>query len=178
MRVLKFLCVIAVTNASGVFAGEKPEEKKAQVSFDGKTLVLAAEGKNPGESVKEFIPKGQKLDSWTQLASIREYSKLNDPKAIAENLVKALKLQNPRAPHQMMQNPKTGAYLVDFITWPRDGAYVEFNIFKYEKKAGGGMTAHQYALRAYKDQKKFLVDLKTLRKRLVELMAKDGLTVK
>jgi hypothetical protein len=69
-------------------AGQAPPKR---VAFDGQLLVLAWQGGNPGETVREYIPPGEKLDSWTTLASIREYPKLDDPRAVAANLVRALK---------------------------------------------------------------------------------------
>jgi len=148
---------------------------KESVRFDGRTLVLASQGDNPGEHVKEYIPADQKLDSWTQLASIRDYPKLDDPKTLASNLVRMLKAQNPQAPSRMIQNPTTGDVIVDFVTWNENGAFAEFNVFRYAKKPGGGLVAQQYAVRDYKDVRAFLKNLAPLRNRLVDLMAKDGL---
>ena len=49
--------------------------------------------------------------------------------------------------------------IVDFVTWPADPAFVEFNIFKYTRKPGGGLVAQQYALRDYQDTTGFLRSL-------------------
>lgn len=155
-------------------ADEKPLRKES-VTFDGMTLVLAAEGDNPGEHIREYIPATQTFKTWARLASIREYPKLEDPRAVAENLLRALKKQNPLAQSAIIQNPKSGEVIIDFVTWPADNAFVEFNVFKYSKKAGGGLVAQQYALREYQDQKGFLKDLKPVRTRLIEQMAKGGL---
>lgn len=176
-RLLIFPCVVAVCAPGFVYADDNPEGKKETVSFNGHTLVLAFEGENPSETVKEFLPTGQRLDSWKQLASIRKYPKLDNPKLVAENLVRVLKQQNPEAPHQLTQDPKTGAVVVDFVTWPRNQAFVEFNVFKYMKTDGGGLVAHQYALRNYDEQEKFLRQLKPLRARLVKLMTEKGLAI-
>src|SRR5262249_11159772 len=54
-------------------AEQKSTPQKESVEFDGQKLFLASEGKNPGETVKEFVPEGDDLKSWTRLASIREY---------------------------------------------------------------------------------------------------------
>ena len=145
------------------------------MSFDGQTLVLAWQGGNPGETVREYIPVGEKLESWTKLASIREYPKLDEPRAVAANLVRALKQQNSAAQSAMIENPATGEVIVDFVTWPADRAFVEFNIFKYARRPGGGLIAHQYALRDYQDTTAFLRGLRPVRERLVGLMAKEGL---
>jgi hypothetical protein len=154
---------------------EKSPPKKESVTFDEKRLYLAVEGDNPGETVKEYLPEGQKLDSWEQLASIREYAQLDDPKAVAENLVRLLKQQNPSAPHQLVQKQDTREVMVDFVTWPADVSFVEFNVFKYSKKKDGGLIAQQYALRNYSDPQKFLRELKPVRERLVKLMGDEGL---
>src|SRR5258708_22230077 len=109
MRHLMILLVCATASATCLWcAEEKVTPMEESVSFDGVTLWLASTSENPGEQRKEYLPDGQKFASWTKLASIREYPKLNDPRAVAENLVPALKQQNPRAPSSIIQNPKTG----------------------------------------------------------------------
>lgn len=145
------------------------------IVFDGQLLVLAWQGGSAGETVREYVPPGETLGSWTKLASIREYPKLDEPRAVAANLVRALKQQNPAAQSAMIENPATGEVIVDFVTWPADRAFVEFNIFKYARRPGGGLVAHQYALREYQDTTGFLRSLRPVRERLVGLMAKEGL---
>lgn len=146
-----------------------------RVTFDGQVLVFAWQGGVAGETAREYIPAGEKLESWTKLASIREYPKLDDPRAVAANLVRALKQQNPAAQSAIIENPTTGEVIVDFVTWPADRAFVELNVFKYSRKPGGGLVAQQYAVRDYQDTTAFLRGLKPVRERLVGLMAKEGL---
>jgi hypothetical protein len=75
----------------------------------------------------------------------------------------------------MIENPATGEVIVDFVTWPADHAFVEFNVFKYARRAGGGLIAQQYALRDHQDTTAFLRGLRPVRERLGGLMAKEGL---
>ena len=145
------------------------------VVFDGMRLKQAATGATTVERWREFVPDGEPIARWTRLASIREYPTHPDPKALAMGLLQALKKQNPEAPSSIIQHPATGEVIVDFITWPPDRAFTEFNLFRYGKRDGGGVVAQQYALRAYGDAGDFLRGLKAERKRLVELMAKEGL---
>jgi hypothetical protein len=145
------------------------------VAFDGKRLVHAAEGGTPVERWREFVPEGEAIARWTRLASIREYPGHTDPKALAEGLLRALKQQNPDAPSSIIRHPATGEVIVDFISWPPDRAFTEFNLFRYGKRDGGGVIAQQYALRVYGDATAFLRGLKAERVRLVALMAKEGL---
>jgi len=145
------------------------------VTFDGKRLVHAAEGKTPVELWREFVPPGEKLDRWTKLASVREYPTHRDPKALAGELVRALKQRYPGAPFALFENASTGEVIVDFVAWPDDRAFTEFNLFRYGKRDGGGVVAQQYAIRVYGDAGDFLRGLKAERPRLVDVMAKDGL---
>jgi hypothetical protein len=165
------LCAVVLAAVPGLSAIQE------SVSFDGQRMVLAARGENPGETVREYIPPDQKLESWTRLASIREYPRLNDAKAVVANMLELLKRQNPQARSATVENAKTGEVVVDFVTWPPDESFVEFNVFRYGPREGGGLVAHQYALRDYTDPKGFLRRLKPLRLRLVRLMADQGLTV-
>lgn len=172
MRLL-LAAVCSVCIASAARAADAPSPLAQQsIRFDGNEMVLAWQGENPGETIKEYIPAGQKLDSWTKLASIREYSDLDDPKALAGALLRRLKEQYPQSRSSIIENPETGEVIVDFVVWPADASFVEFNVFKYQKQAAGGVVAEQYALREYQDQEEFLKGLRPVRARLVALMTK------
>jgi hypothetical protein len=148
-----------------------------RVRFDGATLFLAWQGDTPVGSVKEYILDGGRLQSWTKLASIREFVKPDDPKAMAADLLGVVKQQNPGSQGAAFVDTTTGAVVVDFVTWLPDRSFVEFNVFKFTKKEGGGLLGQQYAVRAYRDITSFMEGLKSLRSRLVELMFKTGLEV-
>jgi hypothetical protein len=171
------IIVCAVMFAVGIVAhSEEPVVKQKEfVRFDGKTFALAWENSKPDEIVKEYISDGEKLESWTKLASTREYPKFNDAMALASNLLQTLKKQNPNTPSSIVKNEKTGEVMVDFIAMSPDNSFVEFNIFKYGPRPGGGVLAQQYALRAYKDITTFLKGMKPERVRLLEIMATTGL---
>lgn len=145
------------------------------LAFDGTRLVRAAEGTTPAERWREFIPAGEKLERWTKLASIREYPTHTDARALAGELVRMLKRGYPDAPSSIIENRSTGEVIVDFVVWPQDRAFTEFNLFRYGKRDDGGVVAQQYALRVYGDATAFLRALKAERARLVDLMAKEGL---
>jgi hypothetical protein len=176
---MAFLTSISMMGLCALVWALAPEHRTApppeSVTFDGQTLIFAAQSENQGETVREYIPAGQRLESWTRLASIREYPNLNDPKAVVANLIQALKQQNPQARSAVAENRESGEIVVDFVTWPPDESFVEFNVFKYSRTEGGGLIAHQYALRDYEDPKGFLRGLKPVRARLVKLMAEEGL---
>jgi len=177
---MRKFCMISVLVLSFNVAahGDQPENAPAKaVRFDGETLPLAFEQVNQDESLAEYIPRGQSLERWTQLAAIRRFRDRRDPAAAVGALARSLKETNPLAPSKVLENPRTGEAMIDFVTWPESGEFVEFNIFKYRKAADGTLVAEQYALRAYEDTETFLRQLRPVRERLVELMAREGLQV-
>lgn len=175
MRMLLALAVLVAFGNTLAQADEPAAVAKKSVRFDGQTLLLAFEQSSDTESLEEFIPEGESLERWAHLAAIRRYENLHDPAPIVKMMAKRLKEKNPQAPFSIIENPTTGAVVIDFVTWPEDDSFAEFNIFKYSKRAGGGLVAEQYALRAYEDWQDFLKSLRPVRERLVDLMAKDGL---
>lgn len=172
MSILRGAVAILLLFAGSLCAAEKP-----MVTFDNRELYLASEEKNDSVRLKEFIPKGETLDHWTRLAGLFEYPRDNDVKAVVGRFVQAIKQANPDAQSAVIENPQTGDVIIDFVTWPSNHAFVEFNVFLYSKKSGGGLLAKQYAVRAYGDPTEFLKKLKTERTRLVELMAKGDFRV-
>ena len=148
-----------------------------QVTFDGQKLKLAFDADSEGDTIKEYIPNGQTLKKWTKLASIRGYPQLNDAHELAAAVVREVEEKNPKADAHLTQNEETGETVIDFVVWPEDKSFVEFNVFKFHKIEDGGIVSEQYAVREYKEPEKFVRELAPLRERLVEKMTSDGLQV-
>lgn len=146
-----------------------------QITFDGQKLKLAFDATSEGDTIKEYIPDGEKLQKWTKLASIREYPKLNDAHELAAAVIREVEEKNPKADAHLKQNEETGETVIDFIVWPEDKSFVEFNVFKFKKNEDGGVASEQYAVREYKEPEKFVQELAALRERLVEKMTEGGL---
>lgn len=155
-----------------------PEEEKKpakRVTFDGQTFDLAFAKSDSVVTTEEYLPAGQNLQAWTQMASIRVFHQQDDPKQAVDGLAKLLARQSPPPPQNITTDSDSGAVMIDFVMFAPDKSFVEFNIFKYSKRAEGGLLAEQYAIREYKDTLNFLVDLKPLRDRLVQFMSAEGL---
>lgn len=177
---ITFSMFVAAARADEPTATDEPSSgamPKETVTFDGHKLVLAYEARDEdGDAIKEFIPADEDLDSWTRLAAIRVHADLDDPKEFGEQMVKELEQRKPPAEFALMENEQTGDVVLTFLISPEDESFVEFNVFKYQKRAEGGLLSEQYALRACGDDiQKFTSEL-TPEKRLllVGLMNKDG----
>lgn len=159
----------------------KPKEV---VQFDGHSLVLAFQNNNNGDTIKEYIPAGETLERWTKLAALYEYPNLDDPQAVVDGLVEQLKRRGSDIPYNVRTDARTKAVIVDFLIWPEgttkpeNAEYVEYNIFRYEPKRGGGLQAQQYAIRRYENKNDFIENLPIWKDRLVRQMTDEGLTMK
>jgi hypothetical protein len=156
---------------------------KESIRFDGHTLVLAFQDNNNGNTIKEYIPAGETLERWTRLAALYEYPDLDDPQAVVDALVERLKRRGSDIPYDVRTDSRTKAVTVDFLIWPEGAAkpenaeYVEYNIFRYEPKRGGGLQAQQYAIRSYDNKFDFVKNLRNWKDRLVRQMTDEGLTM-
>jgi hypothetical protein len=157
----KFACSIMVSCCLASFAFADDDAASAAqeasnvadktVAIDGRELKLAYEGEAEGDTIQEFIPSDETLETWTRLAAIREYPELNNPLEVAEAIIKQLKERNPPAHYEMMQNSKNGDVVLSFTVWPDDASFAEFNVFEYCRRPEAGLVSYQYAVRAYGD---------------------------
>jgi hypothetical protein len=171
-------CAVSIASAQSLpNAKGKAAPKKESVQFDGETLVLASEEKDDTQKLREFIPVDQKLESWTKLASIREYDSDKSPAENVEVFKNVLKEKYPQTSTTVTDNPQTDEAIIDFLVWADDRSFVEFNVFKYRRAGAKGIFAEQYAVREYKDPQGFLKTFKPTRDRLVDLMTNEGLKI-
>jgi len=94
---------------------------------------------------------------------------------IASKLLETLKKQSPQAPNRLTKNQETGEVMLDYMSAAPDNSFVEFDIYRCRARAGGGVVAQEYALRAYKDIATFIKGLAPERVRLLQTMATTGL---
>ncbi len=178
MRLSAALVGISCCLSNAAVAAEPAHGDQAVIHFDGRTFVLAYEGEKDGEVIQEFIPRGQTLENWTELTAIRAYQQFNDPLAFANGMLAEVEKKDADAPTVLMSNKETGGAVLAFIVWPEDRSFVEFNIFRFEKRDGGGLVSQQFAQRVYGDASRtYIADRGAERERLTTLMLTEGLLV-
>jgi hypothetical protein len=167
--ILTAVAVYSVATAHDTAAG-----KAESVEFAGHELLFAFQGKD----FREFIPPGEKLEHWTKLASIRVIPNWNNPEEYAQTLARLVN-QNTvgGAASALIYNPKKGIAILDFATWPPDVSYVEFNVWRIEKRINGGLVAYQYAVREYEHKKEFMLQLKDFRRDMQREMIEYGVKI-
>jgi hypothetical protein len=173
MRIVYLMLLLAACCTAAV-AKTAPANKPQSVSFGGHQLFFAFAGKD----FEEYIPRGETLEHWNRLVSIRRFGQLDDVEKYAERLADVVKQSNARSKPVVAYNSKTKVAIIDFVAWPADDSYTEFNIFRVEPaKTGQGIVAYQYAVREYQDTKKFMRALKDLRAKTIREMTDRGLTI-
>ena len=153
----------------------KLEAPPKYVKFAGLKLNLAWQGEDPEQPVAEFIPKGETLEKWTHLASIRRFPEQDDPQGLAKRTIEGVAEKYPGAPTNLQNDPRGSDAVIEFIVSPPDDGFAEYNLFRYAKDPQGGVVAEQYALRGYGDREKFLESLTEQRQKLLDEMAATGL---
>jgi hypothetical protein len=114
-------------------------------------LYLANSGMTSAGPIKEYLPSGEKLESWNRLASIRIFGKLKDPSAYLEGLGKQVMKDNPAARYQILKSD-SGVVVLDFLTFSDlsiPQPFAEWNLMKASYVPGEGLVLCQYAMRIY-----------------------------
>jgi hypothetical protein len=151
MKCQWFFFFVLVSWSGSVFARKVDGTKQEFVEFDGNRLPFAYEGQVPGTKFRQYVPAGEGLKNWTKMARIEHYSNVNDPRVLAKDLARLTRKMNPDAPLEARYNNEKRIAMVDFITWPPNSAYVEFNVFRIEQEGKDGLVSYNYAVREYQD---------------------------
>ncbi len=176
MRHQLLACAALCLFATVVRAEEKSDTPQI-VRFGEEQFELAYELETATNDMKEYLLPGESLKKWTKLVGIYKYPQIHDPRAFAEHMGEMVQAQNPRARSYVGFDPQTGEATIDFVTWPIDNKFVEFNLFKFKRDGANGIVAHQYAVRDYNDKNLFVKNLQQLRKESYKTMMQEGLVI-
>jgi len=98
--------------------------------------------------LKEYLIHNETLDDWTKLFSIREFNKMDSPKAYIARLGDAYHKKLPWMKYATASQESKNRWFVDFIMYePKGPKFMEWNFFRAETNASGGIFVYQYAER-------------------------------
>ena len=155
MRIHTRLLAAALLILSGA---PQPAPAQDSVVFDGERYVrVHRERQSDGDRMLQFVREAETLENWTRSIAIYRYTRLgNDPARVALEMRDSVKAANPDAQARLIVDSVTRDAIVDFLTWPADGRYMEFNVMRYAKDTGGnGLVAFRFAHR-FRDARKEL----------------------
>jgi hypothetical protein len=123
-----------------------------EITLDGESFTKKFVGAPPnGDKLIEFVRENETFENWTKLIGYR-YQHLplidNDPTKAAVGMAQILKNINPAAQSNIIVSKEKNEAIIDFLTWPADQSYMEFNIFRYAKSEDSkGVVSLQLAYR-------------------------------
>ena len=121
-------------------------ESGQSIEFDGDTYVEQFEIATPEIRLMEFVRPNETVENWTKLLAVRNFTQLDDPGQSAAAVGKTLQQMQPEAKYRLLEKEDGSEAIIDFITWPADASYLEFNIHRYLKKPGlPGLVSYQFA---------------------------------
>lgn len=104
-------------------------------TIDGEAFTKKFVGHPPhGDKLLEFIRQNETFNKWTKLIGLRSQHLPrvhNDPLSTAVAMARFLKRANPQAPMRIITNKDKSEAILDFLIWPPNGAYLEFDVFRY-----------------------------------------------
>jgi hypothetical protein len=156
-RLLCVLCLLLL--GSSLAIAQVPA-----VSVDGEAFPKTFVANRPGgDKLLEFVRETESFEKWTKLVGFR-YQQLprieNDPTRAAAAMAQVVKASNPQAQARVITNKDKTETIIDFLTWPPDGSYMEFNVFRYIKSADGNAVvslqlAHRFTDKSAEGLEKF-----------------------
>jgi len=133
---------------SGVLQPANGQE--SAVIFDGETYVRKhSEKQSSGDRMVQFVREPETLENWTRAIGYYRFAAMgDDPARAARELRENVRAANPDAQSRLVVDPAAVEATVDFLTWPPDGRYMEFSVFRYARSADGrALVAFQFACR-------------------------------
>lgn len=134
----------------------QPARAQDSVVFDGERYIrMHRERQSPGDRMAQFVREFENLGDWTRSVAVYRYTTLgNDPTRAALDLRDRLKAANPDAQSHLLVHSVTRDAIIDFLTWPPDGRYLELNVMRYAKDPDGkGLIAFRFTHR-FQDARK------------------------
>jgi hypothetical protein len=122
------------------------------ITFDGEEYLKKFVGMPPGrDKLVEYVRKSESFEKWTRLIGFR-YQQLavidNDPVKVAQAMARTIKAANPQAQSKIIVSEDKAEAIIDFLTWPPDRSFMEFDIFRYARSRDGkAVVSIQFAHR-------------------------------
>ena len=136
------------------------------ISFENESYFLAwSSFSDNGYYKHEYLRKGDYLDKgFNKMILIEVLQKDVTPKDLASKKAKEIekiKKKYPVANYQIIDNPETGEYLIDFLMSDGEGDLYEWNVYRYkliDTPKGKAVMLFGFSLRSFEDAELSLDD--------------------
>ena len=145
-----------------------------EISLLDETYAEAhADIRKVGNSVVEFVRPSEKIEAWRKLVGVHRFpDNIETPKQAVQAFAAVLKNIDPAIRWAIIENPKTGEAMIDFLVSKEGSETVEFNVYKYARHPSGiGLIALQFAQR-FQLGVADADDVKSVRSKAIDAVAK------
>jgi hypothetical protein len=125
-------------------------------SAGAQTFTIARENFHPALTnalsagyIKEYLPAGQTSADWTKSFGVSYLKKVASPRNYITNLCKSYHRQYPEMKFGSGGQESRNRWFADFLVYPKtaDSKYLEWNFFRAQTNAAGGIIVFQYTER-------------------------------
>jgi hypothetical protein len=121
---------------------------KGPITFDGVSYELAWTNTRDGNFyIQEYIPRGQKLETYTQMITVKLLKKETALSVVTlerMNLLEERKKSDALCQYALIESPDSKEYILDFITSESEGKILKsasFSIYRYRQIEIAGKPA-------------------------------------
>lgn len=142
--VVAFIAVLTLTTFSS--ANER------YINIGELKMFVAYEPTESPNQIREYLPKGESLEHWSHLASVRTFGQLKNPNAYLLEVAHEAKKSSPAARYQFYRDVDTKMVVLDFLTFSPHSSrerFAEWNLMRATYVEGKGLVVYQYAMRFY-----------------------------
>jgi hypothetical protein len=124
--------------------------------------------------LREYCLKSETVDNWTKLFAIRQFKNVDSPKGYINRMGDDYRKKLPHMTFASGGQESKNRWYIDYLIYEKGGPKVfEWDFFRAETNATGGILVYQYAeRRKYKKSIKELDgwDIKGLRKQMLPIL--------
>ena len=134
-----------------------PAPAHAQHAFkvDGEAFTKRFVGHPPhGDMLIEYIRPREGFGAWTKLIGLRAQHLPrihNDPVTTAKAMAIFVRKTNPKAQMRLITKNDKSEAILDFLTWPPSGRFLEFDVFRYARSRDGHAVVSLQLARRFTD---------------------------
>ena len=144
--VLAALLTAYTANAEGL----KPNEVVPVMGGETYSKVARVDTE-AGVLVYRYIRDTETFEDWTTSVTYTLYrnpSVGDRPKSVATVIVSSLQNSNPQAKYNLTGNEEGTEVILDFLTWPADKEYMEYDVYRIESgQKGEGVYVLQFSVK-------------------------------
>lgn len=144
------VCAVLLLSVLAVINVKAGPASTPSVVFNEKPFYLQYSDGSAALWINEYLPAGATFDNYTEMIALRSYDGTSaewTPMDLANAIGKNYEKEYPNTKYLLLNNPKTGEGIVDFIM--ATDSIFEHNLFRTTRGNNGVLVSLQHVYRMY-----------------------------